>query len=38
VAEEIDQCLRLRYHVYCLENPFEDPAVHASERETDRYD
>jgi N-acyl amino acid synthase of PEP-CTERM/exosortase system len=38
VAEEIDQCLRLRYQVYCLENPFEDPAVHASERETDRYD
>jgi N-acyl amino acid synthase of PEP-CTERM/exosortase system len=37
-AEEIDQCLRMRYQVYCLENPFEDPAAHSSERETDRYD
>jgi N-acyl amino acid synthase of PEP-CTERM/exosortase system len=37
-AEDLDQCLRMRYQVYCLENPFEDPAAHSGERETDRYD
>jgi hypothetical protein len=36
-AEDLDQCLRMRYQVYCLENPFEDPAAHSGERETDRY-
>jgi N-acyl amino acid synthase of PEP-CTERM/exosortase system len=33
-----DQAFRLRYQVYCVENPFEDPAEHRDGRETDEYD
>src|SRR5579863_3820741 len=29
---------RLRYHVYCMERPFESPVAHPNGLETDRYD
>jgi N-acyl amino acid synthase of PEP-CTERM/exosortase system len=31
----LDQAYRLRYQVYCVENPFEDPAQQIDGRETD---
>jgi N-acyl amino acid synthase of PEP-CTERM/exosortase system len=34
----LDQVYRLRYQVYCVENPFEDPAEHCDGRERDEYD
>ena len=34
----LDQAHRLRYQVYCVENPFEDPAANADGRERDGYD
>lgn len=36
--EQIEEAQRLRYQVYCLENPFEDAAQHHSGRERDEYD
>lgn len=36
--EEIEQAHRLRYQVYCVENPFEDPAENPNEMEMDEYD
>lgn len=32
------EAFRLRYQVYCVENPFEDPADNPSGEETDHYD
>ena len=37
-AEELDEVFKLRYQVYCLENPFENPEDNENERETDDYD
>src|SRR5579864_5647353 len=31
----LDEAYRLRYQVYCVENPFENPAEHVDGRETD---
>lgn len=36
--ELLDEAYKLRYHVYCIEHSFEDPAQHATGRETDAYD
>lgn len=36
--ELLDQVFRLRHKVYCVENPFEDPAAHPDGREKDLYD
>lgn len=33
-----DTAFRLRYQVYCIENPFEDPADNPDGRESDAYD
>jgi N-acyl amino acid synthase of PEP-CTERM/exosortase system len=33
-----DAVFRLRYRVYCIENPFEDPSANPDGRETDEYD
>lgn len=33
-----DEAFRLRYQVYCVENPFEDPAAHPDGLEHDDYD
>lgn len=33
-----DAALRLRYQVYCIENPFEDPSDNPNGREQDAYD
>jgi N-acyl amino acid synthase of PEP-CTERM/exosortase system len=33
-----DEAYRLRYQVYCVENPFENPAEHLDGRERDQYD
>ena len=33
-----DRIFELRYQVYCLEHPFEDPADNPNGRETDAYD
>jgi N-acyl amino acid synthase of PEP-CTERM/exosortase system len=33
-----DVAFRLRYRVYCIENPFEDPSANPDGRETDEYD
>jgi N-acyl amino acid synthase of PEP-CTERM/exosortase system len=33
-----EQSFRLRYQVYCVENPFEPVAENPGERETDQYD
>ncbi|WP_193369791.1 PEP-CTERM/exosortase system-associated acyltransferase [Pelagibius marinus] len=33
-----DAAFRLRYQVYCIENPFEDPADNPDGRERDTYD
>lgn len=37
-AELKRACFRLRYQVYCIENPFEDPAQFPDGCETDRFD
>lgn len=37
-AELLDEVLVLRYQVYCIEHPFEDPAEHAEGREKDSFD
>src|SRR5574338_334496 len=34
----VSEALRLRYQVYCVENPFEDPSEHPDGLERDRYD
>jgi N-acyl amino acid synthase of PEP-CTERM/exosortase system len=36
--EYLDAAHALRYQVYCVEHPFEDPAQQVGERERDRYD
>lgn len=36
--EQLDACHRLRYQVYVVERPFEDPADHPGEMERDDYD
>src|SRR5690606_27668837 len=36
--EQRSQAFRLRYQVYCVENPFEDPAEHPDGEERDAYD
>lgn len=33
-----DTAFRLRYRVYCIENPFEDPSANPDGREMDEYD
>jgi N-acyl amino acid synthase of PEP-CTERM/exosortase system len=33
-----DTAFRLRYRVYCVENPFEDPSANSDGRETDEFD
>ena len=33
-----DAAFRLRYRVYCIENPFEDPSANPDGREIDTYD
>lgn len=37
-AERRDEAYRLRHQVYCVENPFENPAEHLDGRERDEYD
>lgn len=37
-AELRDTAFRLRYRVYCIENPFEDPAANPDGREVDDFD
>ena len=34
----LEEAYRLRYQVYCVENPFEDPADNPGGMETDEYD
>ncbi|HJU17371.1 MAG TPA: PEP-CTERM/exosortase system-associated acyltransferase [Stellaceae bacterium] len=34
----LDQVYRLRYQLFCVENPIFDPAEHLDERERDEYD
>ena len=34
----INEVYRLRYHIYCIEHPFEDPAQFPDQLERDRYD
>lgn len=34
----LDEALRLRYQVYCVEHAFENPLEHPNGREIDRYD
>ena len=36
--ELVEQAFRLRYQVYCVENPFEDPAQNPDGLEKDEYD
>lgn len=36
--ERLDEAYRLRYQVYCVEHPFENPLEHPDGRETDIYD
>ena len=36
--EQIRECLRLRYQVYCIENPFEDPLQNPGSIESDEFD
>ena len=36
--EQIRECFRLRYQVYCVENPFEDPLQNPNGLETDEFD
>jgi N-acyl amino acid synthase of PEP-CTERM/exosortase system len=37
-ANLINESFRIRYQVYCLENPFEDPAQFPDQMEKDHYD
>src|SRR5262245_21243600 len=38
-SEELkDTAFRLRYRVYCVENPFEDPSANPDGREIDEFD
>ena len=37
-AERLDAAYRLRYQVYCVENPFENAEEHRDGREIDAYD
>src|SRR5690606_20046318 len=37
-SEQLSQAFRLRYQVYCVENPFEDPTEHPRGEERDSYD
>jgi N-acyl amino acid synthase of PEP-CTERM/exosortase system len=37
-AEQIRECFRLRYQVYCVENPFEDPLRNPGGLEIDEFD
>jgi N-acyl amino acid synthase of PEP-CTERM/exosortase system len=37
-TEQIRECLRLRYQVYCVENPFENPLQNPGGIETDEFD
>jgi N-acyl amino acid synthase of PEP-CTERM/exosortase system len=37
-AEDLAAAFRLRYDVYCVENPFEDPNINPVGLETDAYD
>ena len=37
-ARQLDDVLALRYQVYCLDRPFEDPSCFPDKRERDRYD
>jgi N-acyl amino acid synthase of PEP-CTERM/exosortase system len=37
-AAQREQAFRLRYEVYCVEHPYEDPAENPGGLETDRYD
>ena len=37
-AEELTAAFRLRYEVYCVENPYEDPNANSGGLETDAYD
>jgi N-acyl amino acid synthase of PEP-CTERM/exosortase system len=37
-AEQVRECFRLRYQVYCVENPFEDPLCNPGGLETDEFD
>lgn len=37
-SELLDEALRLRYQVYCVEHAFENPREHPDGREIDRYD
>jgi len=36
--EQLMACFRLRYQVYCVENPFEDPQQNPHGLETDQFD
>jgi N-acyl amino acid synthase of PEP-CTERM/exosortase system len=36
--DQLDAAYRLRYQVYCVENPFENPDEHLDGREIDEYD
>jgi N-acyl amino acid synthase of PEP-CTERM/exosortase system len=38
IPELLDRAYRLRYQVYCIENPYEDPARCRDEREIDDDD
>jgi N-acyl amino acid synthase of PEP-CTERM/exosortase system len=35
---DLEQCHRMRYQVYCIENPYEDPADNPDGLEIDRFD
>lgn len=37
-GELLDEVFALRYQVYCVEHPFEDPADHQAGKEQDEYD
>jgi N-acyl amino acid synthase of PEP-CTERM/exosortase system len=37
-AEQIKECFRLRYQVYCVENPFENPLQNPGGLEIDEFD
>jgi len=37
-GEELQEALRIRYQVYCLENPFENPGDHPDGFERDEFD
>ena len=37
-GEQLQEALRIRYQVYCVENPFENPADHPDGLERDEFD